>query len=226
MNTDIMAISQGSRMKQPKNLRKFFFLFKQKVESLVHGEDKVFGPKKMLRLCILDEFGMRTMAKPTVILKSTSLRHEIKLHTEKWKIMWAYRVYQVRTWGAFRRNVETIGRLTHLLNSAIRTDGKRRLHAGLFYLTAKWNPRFTYTVRSHLYGDNEFFKDLWRKKRMERKMRQTNQELCDSYASTQRSDLCDGNLSAIVVGTLKFCSMRHIFCLLLVTFLAFIIVYM
>ena len=139
--------------------------------------------------------------------------------------MWAYRVYQVSTWEAFKRNVETIRRLTRTLNNAIRTYGSRRLQAGLFYLAINWNPRFTYTVRSHIYGDNEFLRDLWRKKRMEGKMRQTNQELCDSYASTQRSDLCDGNLSAIVAGTLKLCSMRHIFCLLLVILLSFIIVY-
>ena len=85
-------------MKQSKNpRRRFLFLFKQKVGSLVHREDKFIGPKKMFRLCLLDEFGMRTMAKPTVILKSTSLRREIKLRTEKRKIVWAYRVYQVRT---------------------------------------------------------------------------------------------------------------------------------
>ena len=58
-------------MKQSKNpRRRFLFLFKEKVGSLVHGEDKVIGPKKMFRLCLLDEFGMRTMAKPTVILKN------------------------------------------------------------------------------------------------------------------------------------------------------------
>uniref|UniRef100_A0A8I6XFA0 Uncharacterized protein n=1 Tax=Hordeum vulgare subsp. vulgare TaxID=112509 RepID=A0A8I6XFA0_HORVV len=224
---DIIAISQGSRMKQPKNpRRRFLFLFKQKVGSLVHGEDKVIGPKKMFRLCILDEFGMRTMAKPTVILKSTSLYRELKLRTEKRKIVWVYRVYQVRTWEAFRRNVKTIGRLTDTFNSAIRMYGSRRLQAGLFYLAINWNPRFTYTVRSHIYGDNEFLRDLWTKKRLERKMRQTNQELCDSSASTQRCDLCDRNLSAIFVGTLKLCRMRHIYCLLLVIFLAFIIVFM
>ncbi|KAI5014408.1 hypothetical protein ZWY2020_055798 [Hordeum vulgare] len=199
-----------AQMKQPKNpRRRFLFLFKQKVGSLVHGEDKVIGPKKMFRLCILDEFGMRTMAKPT-----------------KRKIVWVYRVYQVRTWEAFRRNVKTIGRLTDTFNSAIRMYGSRRLQAGLFYLAINWNPRFTYTVRSHIYGDNEFLRDLWTKKRLERKMRQTNHELCDSSASTHRCDLCDRNLSAIFVGTLKLCRMRHIYCLLLVIFLAFIIVYM
>ncbi|KAF7107647.1 hypothetical protein CFC21_108247 [Triticum aestivum] len=185
MDMDIMPASQGSRMKQSKNpRRRFLFLFKQKVGSLVHGEDKVIGPKKMFRLCILDEFGMRTMAKPMVILKSTSLRREIKLRTEKRKIVWAYRVYQVRTWEAFKRNVETIGRLTRTLNNAIRTYGSRRLQAGLFYLAINWNPRFTYTVRSHIYGDNEFLRDLWRKKRLERKMRQTKMELCNTSAST------------------------------------------
>ncbi|XBJ02933.1 hypothetical protein VPH35_022203 [Triticum aestivum] len=172
---DIMATSQGSGMKQSKNpRRRFLFLFKEKVGSLVHGEDKVIGPKKMFRLCLLDEFGMRTMAKPTVILKN---QHH-------YDIVWAYRVYQVSTWEAFKRNVETIRRLTRTLNNAIRTYGSRRLQAGLFYLAINWNPRFTYTVRSHIYGDNEFLRDLWRKKRLELKMRQTKQELCNSSAST------------------------------------------
>lgn len=174
----------------------------------------------MFRLCIRDEFGLRTLAKPKVILKSTALRREIKLRTEKRKIQWAYHVFKVPTWDAFRENIDTIRRLTRILNSTLTRYGKRRLQAGLFYLPIDRN-RFEFKVRSHLYDGNEFLKDLWRKKRLEHKMRQTNQE-----AACNSSERCDGNLSAIVVGTLKLCSMKHLLCLLLVIFLAFMIVYL
>jgi hypothetical protein len=77
---------------------------------------------------------------------------------------------------------------------------------------------FKFRVRSYLYGesDNEFLADLWRKKRLERKMRQTNHEIS---ASVNESDLSRRNLKSTL-------GKRHTFGLLLVTSLALAIVYL
>ncbi|XBI56896.1 hypothetical protein VPH35_038407 [Triticum aestivum] len=215
-------------IKQTKNPRKIsLFLIKQKVGSLVYQKHKLIRPKKLFRLCIHDEFGTRALSKPAVILRATTLHHEIKLRTARRNILWIYRVHKVRTWTSYKENIEVINRLHHIFDHAIRRYTEHRLEAGLFYLVRDMDG-FTHTVRSHLYSGtgSEFLRDLWRKKRLERKMRQTNKEVCNCSASAQISNLCDRKLSSIVTKTLKLCSMRHIFCLLLVIFLAFLIVYM
>jgi hypothetical protein len=203
-------------------MKKFLFHSKEKVGYQVSaGKHKAIGrkPKKMFRLCIHDEYGARALAKPAIMLKSTTLSHEIELRIQRRALLWIYEevVPKIRRWTAFKENEETMEQLHITMDSEIRKYRNRRLQAGLFYVNAHMYD-FKFRVRSYLYGesDSEFLADLWRKKRLERKMRQTNHEIS---ASVNESDLSRRNLKSTL-------GKRHTFGLLLVTSLALAIVYL
>jgi hypothetical protein len=211
------------RIKHPNPRKMFLFIFKQKVGSLVCGKNNLIGrPKKMCRLCICDEYGTRTLGKPRVILKPTTLWHEIELRTGRWRIGWLIGEHDVSSWVAFSENIETLERLACTVNDALSKYRERRLQAGLFYLVQE-NKHMTFIVSSYLYGDknSNFLKYLRRKKRLEHEMKETTQE-----TTAPRADLSDINRVSVVAGILRLCDMRHLFYLLLVFSLAWAIVYM
>jgi hypothetical protein len=206
-------------------MKMFFFIFKQKVGSIAFKKNVVIGPKMMFRLCIRDEFGTRTLDKPALVLKSTALQREIELRTARWRLTRKYSfLHKGCSW--WTDNTGTIARLCATINDALRKYRARRLEAGLFYLDGHLKTA-TFTTTSHMYGDSEFLRDLWRKKRLERATR-NNQELCNTSASVHELDRSqDTDLSSsIVVGTLKLCGMMHVLYLLLVISLALAIVYL
>ncbi|KAF7017176.1 unnamed protein product [Triticum aestivum] len=223
------ALDGSCRTKcQPKNSTKMFlFVFKQKVGSLVFGKDhKVSRPKKMFRLCIRDEYGMRALAKPTVVLKSTALYHEIQLREGRWRLVTFIDDHMIHTWPIYREKYGPIGKASCTINNALRKYSERRLEAGLFYLVRDKKRYLSFTTRSHLYGD-EFLKGLWRKKRLERTMQKHNQELLTCSASVSETNIPeDRNLFSILITTLRVCGMRHVFYMLLVISLALAIVYL
>jgi hypothetical protein len=143
-------------------MKKFAFLLKEKVGHQVSSKYEAIRPKKTFMLCIHDEYGTKALANPAVILKSTTLQREIKLRRERRKLLWLYRVHNMRTWAAFEENAKTMAQLHLTMDNAIDKYTNRRLQAGLFYVMADTHD-FTFTVRSHLYGDNELFADQWRK---------------------------------------------------------------
>jgi hypothetical protein len=201
----------------------FLFIFKQRVRSLVFRKDKVIGrPKKMVRICIRDEYGTRTLAKPRVILKSTTLWHEKELRSERWRLSWMIRVSEVTSSVAYSENIGTIKRLSCTVNNALNKYRDSRLQAGLFYLVPE-KEHMTFRVSSYLYGDknSNFLKDLSRKKRLEHDIKETTQE-----TSAPETDLSNINGVSVVAGTLRLCDIRHLFCLLLVLSLAWAIIYM
>jgi hypothetical protein len=201
----------------------FLFIFKQKVGSLVRDKDKIIGkPKKMFRICVRDEYGTRTLAKPRVILKPTALLHEIELRSWRWRIGRVIRVHDANSWVAFNENIGTLERLVCTVNNALSKYRERRFQAGLFYLVPE-NKHLTFIVSSYLYGDrnSNFLKYLSRKKKLDHEMKETTQE-----AIAPGTDLSDINHVSVVARTLRLCDMRHLFCLLLVFFLAWAIVYM
>jgi hypothetical protein len=218
------------RRKQKNPKRVFLFLFKEKVGCLFSDAHKVVRPKKMFRLCICDEFGMRALAKPAVTLKTTTLWREIKLRTTRRNILWIYRTRKVRTWTEYKENIDTTRRLHSVLDNAIDKYRDRRMRTGLFYLARNYH--FTYTVRSRLYGesDSKFLIDLWRKKRLESKTRDTDQGVCsDSTTGTSSghgSNLSGTNFCSVATRTLELVGVTHVFCLLLVILLAWAIVYL
>jgi hypothetical protein len=201
----------------------FLFTFKQKVGFLLYGKEKVIGrPKKMFKICICDEYGMRTLAKPRVIVKSTTLWHEKKLRNFRWKHAWFIRMLDVTSWVAYKENIGTIERLSDTLDNAVSKYREARLQAGLFYLVPETR-RKRFLVSSYLYGDknSNFLKDLSRKKRLEHDIKETTQE-----TSAPETDLSNINGVSVVAGTLRLCDIRHLFCLLLVLSLAWAIIYM
>jgi hypothetical protein len=207
-------------------MKMFFFIFKQKVGSIAFKKNVVIGPKMMFRLCIRDEFGTRTLDKPALVLKSTALQREIELRTARWRLTRKYSfLHKGCSW--WTDNTGTIARLCATINDALRKYRARRLEAGLFYLDGH-RKTATFTTTSHMYGDSEFLRDLWRKKRSEHATRRNNQELCNTSASVHELDRSqDTDLSSsIVVGTLKLCGMMHVLYLLLVISLALAIVYL
>jgi hypothetical protein len=206
-------------------MKTFFFIFNQKVGSIFIRKTKVIKPRKMFRLCVRDEFGTRTLDKPALVLKSTALRHEIQLRTGRWKVSYMNIMHRVYSW--WTDNTGTIRRLSSTIDNALRKYRERRFEAGLFYLDGH-RKNMTYTVRSHLYGNSEFLRDLWRKKRLERIMIKHNKdEFCNSSASVREFYLSeDTGLSSIVVGTLRLCGMRHVFYLFLLIAVALAIVYL
>jgi hypothetical protein len=113
------------------------------------------------------------------------------------------------------------------MDDAIDRYTHRRLQAGLFYVIRDMHD-FTHTVRSHLYGDSEFLTSLWRKKRLERKKRREDHEICNksSVSVEESSHLSRSNIKSTVVAVSRLCGKRHAFGLLLVTSLAFAIVYL
>jgi hypothetical protein len=144
----------------------FLFIFKQKVGSLVRDKDKIIGkPNKMFRICVRDEYGTRTLAKPRVILKPTALLHEIELRSWRWRIGRVIRVHDANSWVAFNENIGTLERLVCTVNNALSKYRERRLQAGLFYLVPE-NKHLTFIVSSYLYGDrnSNFLKYLSRKR--------------------------------------------------------------
>jgi hypothetical protein len=234
-------------------MKKFLFLFKAKVRYQVSSrKHKAIGPKKIFRLYIHDEYGTkaccqrkkcdaracrqqnkhdtRASARPAVKdpLKSTALWRETRLRTQRRALLWIYHFGApgILTWAAFTRNAETMARLHLTMDDAINRYARRRLQAGLFYVIPDKHD-FTHSVRSHLYGDSEFLTDLWRKKRLERKMRRENHEICNTSVSVRESsDLSRSNIKSTVVAVSKLYGKRHAFGLLLVTSLAFAIVYL
>jgi hypothetical protein len=204
-------------------MKTFFFIFKRRV---VIKKNKAIGPKKMFRLCIRDEYGTRILDKPSLVLKSPALRHEIELRTARWRLTRKYSfLHKGCSW--WTDNTGTLARLCATINDALRKYRARRLEAGLFYLDGH-RKTATFTTTSHMYGDSEFLRDLWRKKRSEHATRRNNQELCNTSASVHELDRSqDTDLSSsIVVGTLKLCGMMHVLYLLLVISLALAIVYL
>jgi hypothetical protein len=137
----------------------------------------------MFRLCIRDEYGTRILDKPSLVLKSTALRHEIELRTARWRLTRKYSfLHKGCSW--WTDNTGTLARLCATINDALRKYRARRLEAGLFYLDGH-RKTATFTTTSHMYGDSEFLRDLWRKKRSERATRRNNQELCNTSASVR-----------------------------------------
>ncbi|PNT61389.1 hypothetical protein BRADI_5g14716v3, partial [Brachypodium distachyon] len=67
--------------------------------------------KVKLRLCIRNEYGTRTLAKPAVVLKSTALRHELVLRKECRKLVWLDNTFEIPTWAPFRENFKTMNKL-------------------------------------------------------------------------------------------------------------------
>ena len=129
---------------------------------------------------------------------------------------------KIRKWSAFKKNADTMAQLHLTLDNAIEKYADRRVQARLFYVIPDLHD-FTFTVRSHLYGDSEFLRDLWQKRMIERK---TNHEMCNGSLIVEESNLSDRSPPSILVATIKLCTMRHTFGLLLVTSLAFAIVYL
>ncbi|KAM3387976.1 hypothetical protein ACQJBY_010654 [Aegilops geniculata] len=221
------AFDGSCRIKrQPKiPMKKFLFIVKQQVGSLVYGKDhKVMRPKKTFRLCIRDEYGMRALAKPAAVLKSTALRHEIELCTGRWRLITMVNLGKINSWPVYMESGEIIISLSRTIDSAIIKYRERRFEAGLFYLVP--NKNLTFTVRSYLYGDGDFLRDLRKKKRLEHTMREKKQHLRECFANVCESDISEGrNLSSVVFRTLRLCGMRHVSYLLLLISLAFMIVY-
>ncbi|KAF7009859.1 hypothetical protein CFC21_024350 [Triticum aestivum] len=187
--------------RQPKIPTKtFLFIVKQQVGSLVYGKDHmVMRPKKTFRLC---------------------------LRNERWRIFAWIHVWSINSWPVYIENYGIIGKLSRTIKRAIAKYRERRFETGLFYFVPD-KKHLTFTVSSYLYGDGEFLKDLWRKKRLERSMREKNQELheCstrvfESYVSEYRK------ISSIAVRTLRLCGMGYVFYLMLVISLALAIVYL
>ncbi|CAM0903971.1 unnamed protein product [Alopecurus aequalis] len=230
MDMTTLNVFAGGRIRrhQKNTQRTFLFLCKQKAGCLFSGTHNITRPKKMLRLCIRDEFGIRALAKPAVTLKSTTLRREIKLRTIRRNILWIYRTHNVHTWAEYKENTKILRALHRVINRAIEKYMDRRKQAGLFYLTK--DDDFTYAIRSHLYGESnsQFLRDLWRRKKLERKMRETDQRVCNVPTSNAHgsSDLSSTNFGSIATRTMKLIGRTHVFCLLLVIFLAWAIVYM
>ncbi|XBI56894.1 hypothetical protein VPH35_038405 [Triticum aestivum] len=134
-------------------------------------------------------------------------------------------LWSINSWPDFIKNYGTIGKLSCIVRASP-AYRERRFETGLFYLVPD-RKHLTFTVSSYLYGDGEFLKVLWRKKRLERSMREKKQELhgCSTrvyepYVSKYR------NLSSIAVRTLRFCGMGYVFYLVLVISLALAIVYL
>ncbi|VAH49230.1 unnamed protein product [Triticum turgidum subsp. durum] len=187
--------------RQPKIPTKtFLFIVKQQVGSLVYGKDHmVMRPKKTFRLC---------------------------LRNERWRIFAWIHVWSINSWPVYIENYGIIEKLSRTIKRAIAKYRERRFETGLFYFVPD-KKHLTFTVSSYLYGDGEFLKDLWRKKRLERSMREKNQELheCstrvfESYVSEYRK------ISSIAVRTLRLCGMGYVFYLMLVISLALAIVYL
>ncbi|KAM3368388.1 hypothetical protein ACQJBY_016746 [Aegilops geniculata] len=214
--------------RQPKIPTKtFLFIVKQQVGSLVYGKDhRVIKPKKTFRLCVRDEYGMRALAKPVAVLKSTALRHELELCNERWRINAWIHVWSINSWPVYIKKYGIIGKLSCTIKRAIAKYRERRFETGLFYFVPD-EKHLTFTVSSYLYGDGEFLKVLWRKKRLERSMREKKPELHECSTRVSKSYVSEyRNISFIAVRTLRLCGMGYLFYLVLVISLALAIVYL
>ncbi|XBJ02937.1 hypothetical protein VPH35_022207 [Triticum aestivum] len=188
MHMKTTTVDGSCRIKrQPKiSMKAFLFILKQKVGSLVFGKDhKVIRPKKTFRLCLCNE---------------------------RWRIFAWIEVWSINSWPDFIENYGTIEKLSCIVNHAIAKYRERRFEIGLFYLVPD-RQHLTFIVSSYLYGDGEFLKVLWTKKRLERSMKEKKPDaflgclprpclrVSESYVSEYR------NISFIAVRTLRLCGM-------------------